>query len=86
MYHLVAATKQRSILANMNTIQVNTKELMRLHSGCHGNLVAVAMLVYIVTRKFHAKYELKATYDKGVIEVLLWLPQQPSYHSNEVCG
>ena len=27
----------------MNSIQVNTKELMRFHSGCHGNLVAVEM-------------------------------------------
>ena len=33
----------RSLLANMNSIQVNTKELMRFHSGCHGNLVAVEM-------------------------------------------
>ena len=42
MYHLIAAMKQRSLLANMNSIKVNTKELMGLHFGCHGNLVAVA--------------------------------------------
>ena len=27
----------------MNSIQVNPKGLMRFHSGCHGNLVAVEM-------------------------------------------
>ena len=35
--------KAKSLLANMNSIQVNTNELTRLHSGCHGNLVAIAM-------------------------------------------
>ena len=33
----------RRLLANINSIQVNAKELMRAHSGCHGNLVAVEM-------------------------------------------
>ena len=31
----------RSLLAKMNSIQVNTKELVRFNSGCHGNLLAV---------------------------------------------
>ena len=31
----------RNLLAKMNSTQVNTKELMRFHSGCHGNLLAV---------------------------------------------
>ena len=42
MYHygchgnLVAATKQRTFLANMIAIQINANELLRFRSGCHG--------------------------------------------------
>ena len=40
MYHLAT---EASWVGKMNSIQVNTKELKRFHSGCHGNLLAVEM-------------------------------------------
>ena len=42
-------------------------------------------LMPIIPRKVHTIYELNTTYEKGVIEVSLWLPWQLSYHRNEVC-
>ena len=30
-------------MPNINTTQLKTKELLRYHCSCHGNLVAVAM-------------------------------------------
>ena len=53
MYHLVAATKQRSLLANMNSIQVKTKELLRFHSGCNGKHVTIA--TRYVAETYHPK-------------------------------
>ena len=38
----------------------------------------------IVSRDLLTKYELNRTLDKEVIDVSLWLPWQPSFHSNEV--
>ena len=43
-------------------------------------------LVPIVSGNLHSKYQLNMAQDKGVIEVSLWLPWQPSYYSNEVSG
>ena len=66
-----------------------TRELFRYHYSCHGNLVTIAtryVVVPIILRKCHTKYGLKRTKDKGVIDLSLWFPWQPSYHSNEVCG
>ena len=40
----------------------------------------------IVSKSPHTKYELNVTQNKGVIEVLSWLPWQLGYHSNEVYG
>ena len=39
-----------------------------------------------VPRKSRAKYELNTSKDKGLIEVSLQLPWQPSCCSNEVCS
>ena len=45
-YHIrikfIFGSKAKSFLANMNSIQVNTQGLLKLHSGCHGDLIAVA--------------------------------------------
>ena len=43
-------------------------------------------LMHLVSKKLHTKYELNMTQNKGVIEVLSWLPWQLGYHSNKVCG
>ena len=43
-------------------------------------------LIRIVSKNLHTKYELNATQNKGVIEVLSWLPWQLGYHSNEAYG
>ena len=40
----------------------------------------------IVSKNLHTKYELNATQNKGVINVLSWLPWQLDCHSNEVYG
>ena len=40
--------------------------------------------MHIVSKNLHTTYELNATQNKGVIEVLSWLPWQLGYHSNEV--
>ena len=46
-YHIliefIFGNKAKSFLADMNSIQVNTQDLLRLHSGCHSDLIAVAM-------------------------------------------
>ena len=45
-YHIliefIVGNKEKSFLANMNSIQVNTQDLLRLHSGCHGDYIALA--------------------------------------------
>ena len=37
----IFGNKAKSILANMNSIQVTTQELLRPHFGCHGDFIAV---------------------------------------------
>ena len=32
---------QESLIPNMNSIHLKTKELLRYHCSCHGNLVAM---------------------------------------------
>ena len=57
----IFGNKAKRFLANMNSIQVTTQDLFRLHSGCHGDFIDVAtksLLVHIVPRKLHGKYEL----------------------------
>ena len=44
------------------------------------------LLMPIVLRKVYSKYEHNRTEEKGVIDLSLWLPWQPSYPSIEVCG
>ena len=40
-YHfLIKFIFGKSFLTNMNSIQVNTQDLLKLHSGCHGDLIA----------------------------------------------
>ena len=45
-YHIliefIFGNKAKSFLANMNSIQVNTQDLFRLHTGGHGDFTAVA--------------------------------------------
>ena len=41
-------------------------------------------LITIITRIFHAKYDLNKTQDIEAIKASQWLPWQFSYHSNEV--
>ena len=43
-------------------------------------------LIPFVSRNLHTKYELNRTSDKWVIDVLVWLPWQPSFHKNEEWG
>ena len=38
----IFGNKAKSSLANMNSIQVTTQDLFRLHSGCHGDFIDVA--------------------------------------------
>ena len=38
----IFGNKTKSFLANMNSIQVNTQDKLRLHLGCHGDYIAVA--------------------------------------------
>ena len=42
--------------------------------------------MHIVSKNIHTKYELNATQNKGVTEILSWLPWQLDCHSNEVYG
>ena len=45
-YHILIeftfSNKAKSFLANVNSIQVNKQDLLRLHTGCHGDFIAVA--------------------------------------------
>ena len=41
------------------------------------------LLMFIFFRKLYIKCELNTTEDKAFIDLLLWLPWQPSYHKNE---
>ena len=45
-YHIlikfIFGSQAKSFLAYMNSIQVNTQDLLKFHSGCHGDLIAVA--------------------------------------------
>ena len=65
-------------MPNMDSIQIKTNELLRYYCSCHGNLVTIAMRfvanVSIVPRNLYAKYGFNTTQDKGVIDILLWLP------------
>ena len=42
LIEFIFGNKAKSFLANMNSIQVNTQDLLRLHSGCHGDYIDVA--------------------------------------------
>ena len=46
----------------MNSIRLKTKELLRFHSSCRGDLAIIAMLLKpIVSGKLNAKYEFDMT-------------------------
>ena len=78
---------QRNLCSNYKLNM--TKELMRFHCGCHGNKVTIGMRYEaepIVPLNLPTKHGLNMTQDKRVIDVSLWLPWSPSYHSNEVCA
>ena len=56
----------------MNSIQL--KEQLRYHCSGHGNPITLARIIWLifnVRRKSHAKYELNASKNKGLIEVSL---------------
>ena len=51
-------------MANMNSIQLKTKEFLRFHSGYHGEQVAQQqgmLLIAIVSGNLDTKYELDMT-------------------------
>ena len=65
------------MIVNMNSIQPKTKELAIHHCGCHGNLVIIAMRYMAdayCPKDLHSKYGFNMTEDKGVSDILLWLP------------
>ena len=46
----------------MNSIRLKTKELLRFHSGYHGDLATIATLLKpIVSGKLNTKYEFDMT-------------------------
>ena len=42
LIEFIFGNKTKSFLANMNSIQVNKQDLLRLHSVCHGDYIDVA--------------------------------------------
>ena len=83
------ADVQGTPIQHMNSIRLNTKQLLKFYSGCHGNWVTVAtryVLMPFIPRKLHTKCELNSTVNNGVTDISLWLPWYLSYHSNEVHG
>ena len=61
----------------MDSLQVNTKELLTHHCSCHGNLVTIA--TKYVADAYCPKERLFQIWcnrakDKGVIGLSLWLP------------
>ena len=49
-------------MANMNSIRLKTKELLRFHSGYRGDLAIIATLLKpIVSGKLNTKYEFDMT-------------------------
>ena len=64
-------------MPNMDSIQLKTNELLIFQSGCHGNQVHITTWYKVdayYPKNIYAKYRLKMTQDKGVIDVSLWLP------------
>ena len=64
-------------MPDMSSIHLNTRQLLRYHCSCYGNLVAVAMK-YVVDayypKKHHAKYKVNTTQEEVVTKLMLPFP------------
>ena len=57
-------------IADMDSIQHRTEELLTYHCGCHGNLVTIAMRYAadaFISKNLHSKYKLNTLKTKELL-------------------